>query len=123
MNNKILPILVVPDNAGLLKVKNSVALRHLLVGVSEEIVLQHAAEAGTDFLMYTGNFCGYCNAAKRLFAGKKLSFKEYNFDEHAGLRQAVVTATGHRTVPVIFDLRDGNVNFIGGFDETNAYLR
>jgi hypothetical protein len=26
-------------------------------------------------------------------------------------------------VPVIFDLRDGNVMFIGGFDETNAYLR
>ena len=91
--------------------------------MSEEIILEHAAHAGTDFLMYTGNFCGYCNAAKRLFGGKKLSFKEYNFDDHAGLREAVVAATGHRTVPVIFDLRDGNVTFIGGLDETNAYLR
>ena len=34
----------------------------------------------------------------------------------------VVAATGHRTVPVIFDLRDGNVMYIGGFDETNKYL-
>jgi len=91
--------------------------------MAEAVILEHAAEAGTDFLMYTGNFCGYCTAAKRLFNGKNLSFKEYNFDEHSGLRQAVVAATGHRTVPVIFDLRDGKVMFIGGFDETNAYLR
>ena len=76
--------------------------------MNEEIVLQHAAEAGTDFLMYTGNFCGYCNAAKRLFAGKKLSFKEYNFDEHAGLRQAINGNWTQNAVPVIFDLRDGN---------------
>ncbi|MDP6334010.1 MAG: glutaredoxin domain-containing protein [Candidatus Poseidoniaceae archaeon] len=90
--------------------------------MSEEIVLQHAAEAGTDFLIYTGNFCGYCNAAKKLFDNKKLTFTEYNLDQHSGLRQEVVAATGHRTVPVIFDLRDGNVMYIGGFDETNKYL-
>lgn len=91
--------------------------------MSEAVVLEHAADAGTDFLIYTGNFCGYCTAAKRLLSGKSLSFKEYNFDQHSGLRQAVVAATGHRTVPVIFDLRDDNVTFIGGFDETNAYLK
>ena len=91
--------------------------------MSEEVILEHAKEAGTDFLMYTRNFCGYCNAAKQLFAIKNLTCKEFNFDEHEGLRQAVVAATGHRTVPVIFDLREGNVMFIGGFDETNAYLR
>ena len=91
--------------------------------MSEAVVLEHAKSAGTDFLMYTGNFCGYCVAAKRLFASKNLSFKEYNFNEHPGIREDVVAATGHRTVPVIFDLRDGQVMFIGGFDETNAYLR
>ncbi len=91
--------------------------------MSEEVVLEHAKNAGTDFLMYTGNFCGYCTAAIRLFNHKNLSFKEYNFDDHPGLRQQVVAATGHRTVPVIFDLRSGEVMFIGGFDETNAYLR
>ena len=91
--------------------------------MAESVVLEHAAQADTDFLIYTGNFCGYCTAAKRLLKGKSLSVKEYNFDQHSGLRQAVVAATGHRTVPVIFDLRDGNVTFIGGFDETNAYLK
>ena len=90
--------------------------------MSEEVILGHAKDAGTDFLLYTSNFCGYCNAAKRLFATKNLTYKEFNFDEHQGLRQAVVAATGHRTVPVIFDLREGNVMFIGGYDETNAYL-
>ena len=50
--------------------------------MSEAVVLEHAKNAGTDFLMYTGNFCGYCTAAKRLFSRKNVSVKEYNFDEH-----------------------------------------
>tara|TARA_B110000444_G_scaffold261487_1_gene314086 strand:+ start:1150 stop:1425 length:276 start_codon:yes stop_codon:yes gene_type:complete len=90
--------------------------------MSEGVVLQHAAEAGTDFLMYTGNFCGYCEAAKRLFTNKNLTYTEYNFDQHSGLRKELVAATGHRTVPVIFDIRGENVMFIGGFDETSSYL-
>ena len=51
------------------------------------------------------------------------TFTEYNFDEHDGMRMAVVQATGHRTVPVVFDLRGEQPMFIGGFDETNRYLR
>tara|TARA_B100001248_G_C27334798_1_gene433280 strand:+ start:147 stop:431 length:285 start_codon:yes stop_codon:yes gene_type:complete len=94
-----------------------------MIDMAESVIFEHAASSGTDFLMYTSNFCGYCNAAKRLFASKNLTCKEYNFNEHDGLRQAVVEATGHQTVPVIFDLRDGNIMFIGGFDETHAYLR
>ena len=90
--------------------------------MSEEIILQHAQEAGTDFLLYTGSFCPYCVAAKRMFKNKGLSFKELNFDEHPDMRQAVVSATGHRTVPVIIDLRRDSPMFIGGFDETNRYL-
>lgn len=91
--------------------------------MSESVVMEHAANSETDFLMYTSDYCGYCNAAKRLFTSKNLTWKEYNFNHHDGLRQAVVAATGHQTVPVIFDLRNGQVMFIGGFDETHAYLR
>ena len=91
--------------------------------MSEEVIIQHASSANTDFLMYSGNFCGYCTAATRLFEQKKLTYTEFNFDQHHGLRQKVVDATGHRTVPVIFDIRDNKVMFIGGFDETNRYLR
>ena len=35
----------------------------------------------------------------------------------------VVEETGHRTVPVVIDLRGEQPMFIGGFDETNRYLR
>ena len=91
--------------------------------MSEAVVLEHAAACGTDFLIYTGNFCGYCRALKNLLNRNDLTFTEYNFDGHNGLRSAVVQATGHRTVPVVFDLRGEQPMFIGGFDETNRYLR
>ena len=93
------------------------------IGMSEELIIGHAAEAGTDFLIYTGNFCGYCMAAKRMFKQKNLTFKEINFDEHPDIRNEVVTTTGRRTVPVIFDLRGETPMYIGGFDETNSYLK
>jgi glutaredoxin 3 len=85
--------------------------------------LGHAAEAGTDFLIYTSNYCGYCTAAKRMFEQKNLTFKEINFDENPQIRNDVVAATGRRTVPVIFDLRGDAPMYIGGFDETSRYLR
>ena len=91
--------------------------------MSEELIISHAAEAGTDFLIYTGNFCGYCTAAKRMFKQRNLTFKEINLDENPSIRNDVVTTTGRRTVPVIFDLRAETPIYIGGFDETNSYLK
>ena len=91
--------------------------------MAEALVLEHAATSETDFLIYTGNFCGYCRALKNLLNRKDLSYTVYNFDEHDGMRMAVVQATGHRTVPVVFDLRGEQPMFIGGFDETNRYLK
>ena len=44
--------------------------------MSESVVLNDAAKADTDFLLYTGNFCGYCTAAKRLLERKGLAFTE-----------------------------------------------
>lgn len=87
------------------------------------MILEHAAGASTDFLVYTGNFCGYCRALKNLLDGKELTYTEFNFDQHPGMRNIVVEATGHRTVPVVFDLRDKQPLFIGGFDETKRYLK
>ena len=91
--------------------------------MSEALVLEHAANSENDFLVYTGNFCGYCRALKNLLDRNELTYTEYNFDEHDGMRMAVVQATGHRTVPVVFDLRGEQPMFIGGFDETNRYLK
>ena len=86
-------------------------------------VVDDAAAADTDFLMYTTTFCPYCVAAKRLLKSKGLTFSEINFDSDHTVRTEVVTETGHRTVPVIIDIRGDNPMFIGGFDETNSYLR
>lgn len=90
--------------------------------MSEVAVMNDAREAGTDFLVYTGNFCGYCTAAKRLLTHKQLSFTELNFDAGEAKRKEIVAATGHRTVPVILDLRQDQPIFIGGFDELQVYL-
>ena len=74
------------------------------------------------FLVFTGKFCGFCTAAKRFLDGKKLSYIEVSFDsEPSQLREEVVEATHHRTVPVIFDLRTEDRIFIGGFDELTKY--
>ena len=70
----------------------------------------------TDFLLSTKDFCGYCTAAKNLLKGKELTFTEVNLQENYDLRAALVEETGHRTVPIIFDLRQGPA-FVGGFDE------
>jgi glutaredoxin 3 len=90
--------------------------------MSEATILNDAANAGTEFLVYTGNFCGYCTAAKRLLERKNLSFTELNFDAGQAERSDIVAATGHRTVPVILDLRQEQPMFIGGFDQLQAYL-
>jgi glutaredoxin len=58
-----------------------------------------------------------------LFDAKGLTYREINFDNEPDVRNEVVSETGHRTVPVIIDNRGDNPMFIGGFDETNRYLR
>ena len=86
-------------------------------------VVSDAQSTDADFLYYSGNFCPYCTAVKRLFDSKGLTYLEINFDnEDPGLRYQVVSETGHRTVPVVIDNRGENPIFIGGFDETSKYL-
>ena len=91
--------------------------------MSEETIVLHAQESQAQFLVYTGNFCGYCTAAKRLLERSNLTYTEYNFGEHPGLRKLVVDATGHRTVPVILDISNEQPIFIGGYDQLQPYLR
>tara|TARA_B100000686_G_C16779298_1_gene970703 strand:+ start:645 stop:785 length:141 start_codon:yes stop_codon:yes gene_type:complete len=45
-----------------------------------------------------------------------------NLDNFDGLRQLVVRETGHRTVPVVFDMRGDEPIFIGGSDHLLEYL-
>ena len=84
-----------------------------------ELLEQHQG----NFLVFTGRFCGYCTAAKRLLTQKEMPFVEISFDEHPReLRDEVVEATMHRTVPVIFDIRGDEPIFVGGSDNLEDYL-
>ena len=78
-------------------------------------------EVSTDFLVFSKTICGYCVAAKRLLEASNMSYTEFNLDDNLQLRSDLIEATGHRTVPIIFDLRM-KVTFVGGFDELKRYL-
>ncbi len=76
-----------------------------------------------DFLVFTQTVCPYCTRAFRTLDSKGLTYKEVNLDHIEGLREEVVAETGHRTVPVVFDLRGKGPSFIGGSDHLIDYLR
>ena len=67
--------------------------------------------------IYTGMFCGYCAAAKRLLQQKGVAFEETDVSATPGARETMVKrAHGGRTVPQIFI--DGE--HIGGCDDLYA---
>ena len=86
-------------------------------------VVDDALASKADFVVYSTNFCPYCDAVKRLFDSKGLTYDEINFEHDPDARYEVVAETGHRTVPVVIDNRGDNPMFIGGFNETQRYLR
>jgi glutaredoxin 3 len=68
----------------------------------------------TRILLYTTQFCGYCQAAKRLLRGKDLDFEEIDVGFDADKRAEMIErARGLRTVPQIF-IRGRHV---GGYEE------
>lgn len=69
--------------------------------------------AQQEILLYTGNRCAYCNAAKRLLDSKGAEYTEVNVDEDPDKRDEMVERTQRRTVPQIYI---GELH-VGGFDE------
>jgi len=86
-------------------------------------VVSDAQASEADFVVYSTTVCPYCVAVKRLLDSKGLSYDEINFDYDPDARYEVVSETGHRTVPVVIDNRGDNPMYIGGFNETQRYLR
>ena len=79
-------------------------------------------DVNEDFLVFTQTVCPYCTRAFRTLDSKGLTYLEVNLDNFVGLRKEVVTETGHRTVPVVFDMRGDNPIFVGGSDHLLEYL-
>jgi len=67
--------------------------------------------------IYTGMFCGYCSAAKKLLQQKGVAFEETDVTGTPGARETMIKrAKGGRSVPQIFI--DGE--HIGGCDDLYA---
>ncbi|MBJ03863.1 MAG: glutaredoxin [Euryarchaeota archaeon] len=78
--------------------------------------------ADSDFFIVSTNVCPYCFKAKRYLDGHKLSWTEVNVQKDRQLRMEFVAMTGHRTVPVVFDIRGDQPIFVGGSDHLEEYL-
>ena len=53
--------------------------------------------------VYSGPFCNFCEAAKRLLERNNLTFKEIDISKEDGLRNEMIKkANGKRTIPQIF---------------------
>ena len=63
--------------------------------------------------IYTLDWCGYCTAAFRLLAAKRVVFEQIDVEGDAKMRRWLVEVTGRTTVPQIFI--DGQP--IGGYTE------
>ena len=80
------------------------------------------ASSNRDFLVFTQTICPYCTRAFRTLDSKHFTYTEVNLDNFIGLRKEVVMETGHRTVPVVFDMRGEDPIFVGGSDHLMDYL-
>ena len=76
----------------------------------------------SDFLVFSQTICPYCDLAERTLTKNNHSYKVVNLDYEGDLRSKIVNETGHRTVPMIFDLRGENPIFVGGSDNLFDYL-
>ena len=68
-------------------------------------------------VIYTGPFCNYCDAAKRLLTRNNVTFEEINVATVDGAKEEMIKKTnGKMTIPQIF-FADQH---IGGYDEVRA---
>ena len=67
--------------------------------------------------IYTGPFCNYCEAAKRLLTRNNASYNEIDIGKVEGaMDEMIKKANGKRTIPQIFF----DEKHIGGYDEVRA---
>tara|TARA_E500000331_G_C16978701_1_gene592515 strand:- start:395 stop:649 length:255 start_codon:yes stop_codon:yes gene_type:complete len=68
-------------------------------------------------IIYTGPFCNFCDAAKRLLERNNVTYKEIDIAKVDGAMDEMIAKTnGKKTIPQIFF----DDQHIGGYDETRA---
>ena len=73
----------------------------------------------SDVIVYTTDYCPYCDRAKALLKRRDIPFEEIDVSNDAEKRTWLVKTTGRRTVPQIFIKGEP----IGGSDELHALDR
>ena len=67
--------------------------------------------------IYTGPYCNYCDAAKRLLIRNNVPYKEINVAEVNGAKDEMIKkANGKKTIPQIFF----GDQHIGGYDDVRT---
>jgi len=79
--------------------------------------------SGRKFKLYTTTTCPYCHAAIRLISENNMSFECHALDTQPELLQEVKNKYKWQTVPMIFEITDGQEKFIGGFTDLQGYLK
>jgi len=72
--------------------------------------------SSTSIVMYTTNWCPYCERARRLLRTKGATFEEIDVESAPEKRAEMLARSGRRTVPQIF-IGDRHV---GGSDDLAA---
>lgn len=67
----------------------------------------------TNMIIYTKDYCPYCDRAKDLFKKKNIEYKEIRVDLDQKQYEIMLDKSNRRTVPQIF-FKD---KLIGGFDD------
>ena len=67
-------------------------------------------------IMYTSNWCSYCNAAKNLLDELGLEYQEINIEKENISRQGLYDLSGGYTIPQI----SINKKFIGGYNQLQS---
>ena len=67
-------------------------------------------------IVYSTQFCPYCQSAKRLLELNQIPYEEIDLSNDYEKREEIQQKTGWMTVPMIF-IGD---EFVGGFDELQS---
>lgn len=75
--------------------------------------------AASEIIMYSTDWCGYCQRARNLLERKGAAYREIKIDEDTRQREEMMQRSGRRTVPQIFI----GERHVGGFDDLAALDR
>lgn len=79
------------------------------------------SESESSVVMYSTNWCGYCQRARNVFERKGVAFREIKLDDEPDQRPAMLQRTGgQRSVPQIFigDLHVGGYDALAALDRS-----